>query len=108
MHAKGYLNIHFGCIYYHDVFVCVLASVITSLLFFPMWMCLIRIIHFEIPEEPWLMLLIYLTVNLHSTLEMFDGLYVFALNESLFHLALIEKRMNPHVLESVLCLPLIP
>ena len=54
------------------------------------------------------MLLVYLTVNLHSTLEMCDGLYVFAINESLFHLTLIEKRMNPHVLESVLYPPLIP
>ena len=53
------------------------------------------------------MLLVYVTVNLHSRLDMCDGLYVFALNESLFHLALIEKRLNPHVLESVLCPPLI-
>ena len=27
------------------------------------------------------MLLVYLTVNLHSTLEMCDGLYIFAINE---------------------------
>ena len=74
--------------------VCVLAYVITSshcecvlygsylLVKYKNYMPFAHIIvHFEIPEEPCFMLLVYLTVNLHSTLEMCDGLYVLALNE---------------------------
>ena len=50
------------------------------------------IVHFEIPKESCFMLLVYLTVNLHSRLEMCDGLYVFALNE--FVSFSIDRKKN--------------